>query len=159
MSFPQAGQTRPSSCSCPTRLAAGTVDSLLGKLRAIFAEAGLGGEWDDRLGIGNPVSHPSIKSYLKLIKEEQAKARVCPKKAVPLFLEKLQIIAQFILAQLQSPRISPISLYIFSRDLCFFTTDFSQETALPIWVGSCPERFYIFPIPLGYYLTIRLGKL
>ena len=27
-----------------------TVDSLLGKLRVIFAEAGLGGEWDDRLG-------------------------------------------------------------------------------------------------------------
>ena len=70
MSCPQASQTRSSSCSCPSRLAAGTVDSLLGKLRAIFADAGLGGEWDDRLGIGNPVSHPSIKNYLKLIKEE-----------------------------------------------------------------------------------------
>ena len=91
MSCPQAGQTRPSSCSCPTRLAAGTVDSLLGKLRAIFAEAGLGGEWDDRLGIGNPVSHPSIKNYLKLIKEEQAKARVCPKKAVPCFLKNFKL--------------------------------------------------------------------
>ena len=88
MSCPQASQTRSSSCSCPSRLAAGTVGSLLGKLRAIFAEAGLGGEWDDRLEIGNPVSHPSIENYLKLI-EEQAEARICPKKAVPLFLEKL----------------------------------------------------------------------
>ena len=57
------------------RLSAGTVDSLIGKLRAIFTEAGLGGEWDDRLGIGNPVSHPSIKNYLRSIKEEQAQAR------------------------------------------------------------------------------------
>ena len=64
--------------SCFARLSSGTVDSLLGKLRVIFAEAGLGGEWDDWLGIGNPVSHPSIKNYLKLIKQEQAKARDCP---------------------------------------------------------------------------------
>ena len=68
-----------------------TIDNLLRKLRAIFAEAGLGGEWDDRLGIGNPVSHPSIKNYLKLIEEEQAKARIFPKKAVPLFLDKVQM--------------------------------------------------------------------
>ena len=72
MACPQASQTRSSSYSCPSRLAAGTVDSLLGKLRAIFVEAGLGGEWDDRLGIGNPVTHPSIKNYLKLIRQEQA---------------------------------------------------------------------------------------
>ena len=68
-----------------------TIDNLLRKLRAIFAEAGLCGEWDDRLEIGNPVSHPSIKNYLKLIEEEQAKARIFPKKAVPLFLDKVQM--------------------------------------------------------------------
>ena len=158
MSCPQAGQTRPSSCSCPTRLAAGTVDSLLGKLRAIFAEAGLGGEWDDRLGIGNPVSHPSIKNYLKLIKEEQAKARVCPKKAVPLFLKKLQIIAQFILAQLQSPRISPISLYIFSRDLCFFTTDFfSGDRSSDLGRVLSREVLY-FPDSSGILFNHTFGK-
>lgn len=158
MSCPQAGKTRSSSCSCPSRLASGTVDSLLGQLRAIFAEAGLGGQWDDRLGIGNPVSHPSIENYLKLIKEEQAKARVCPKKAVPLFLEKLQLIAQFILTQLQSPRISPISLYIFSRDLCFFTTDFfSGDRSSDL--GRVLSREIFFSILPGYYLTIRLEKL
>ena len=89
MSCPQAGQTRFSSCSCPSRLAASTVDSLLGKLRAIFAEAGLGGEWD-KLGIDNPVSHPSIKNYLKSIKDEQAKARVCPKKVYLCFLKSFR---------------------------------------------------------------------
>ena len=61
------GQRQRVSCSCPTRLAAGTVDSLIGKLRSIFVEEGLGGEWDDRLGIGNPVSHPSVKAYLKCV--------------------------------------------------------------------------------------------
>ena len=35
-------------------------------------------------------SHPSIKQYLKSVKEEQAKARSRPKKAIPIFLGKLQ---------------------------------------------------------------------
>lgn len=33
------------SCACPKRLAFGTVDSLIGKLRAIFVEHGRGSEW------------------------------------------------------------------------------------------------------------------
>ena len=110
------------------------------------------------MGIGNPVSHPSIKNYLKLIKEEQAKARVCPKKAVPLFLKKLQIIAQFILAQLQSPRISPISLYIFSRDLCFFTTDFfSGDRSSDLGRVLSREVLY-FPDSSGILFNHTFGK-
>ena len=105
-------------------LSAGTVDSLIGKLRAIFTEAGLGGEWDDRLGIGNPVSHPSVKNYLRSIKEEQAQARVCPKKSIPLYLHKLQRLAEHIVCKLRAPEISPISLHLLSRDICFFSVDF-----------------------------------
>ena len=52
ISCPQEGQTPSSSCGCPTRLAAGTVDSLLGKLRAIFSEAGLVGEGEGGWGGG-----------------------------------------------------------------------------------------------------------
>ena len=44
-SCPELGKQKASSCECPSRLSAGTVDSLIGKLRAIFTEAGLGGEW------------------------------------------------------------------------------------------------------------------
>ncbi|KAI8497681.1 Protein dispatched 1 [Branchiostoma belcheri] len=38
------------------RLAFKTVDSHIGKLRAIFKENGRGGEWDERLGLGNPAA-------------------------------------------------------------------------------------------------------
>lgn len=64
-SFPELGKPNPLTCDCPSRLSAGTVESLVGKLRSIFIDAGLGGEWDDRLGIGNPVSHPSVKDYFR----------------------------------------------------------------------------------------------
>ena len=50
---PELGQRQPKSCLCPRRLAAGTVDSLVGKIRAIFffPERG-GGQKEDRLGTG-----------------------------------------------------------------------------------------------------------
>ena len=107
-------QTALTSNSIPSRLSAGTVDNIIGKLRAIFTEAGLGGEWDDRLGIGNPVSHPSIKNYLRSIKEEQAQARVCPKKSIPLFLDKLQRLAEHIVCKLRAQRLLPFLFFVFT---------------------------------------------
>ena len=43
---PRCSSDKTPSCSCPKRLAAVTVDSMIGKLRAIFTDAGLRGEWD-----------------------------------------------------------------------------------------------------------------
>ena len=52
-------------CSCPKRLAAGSVDSTLGRLRAIFNKLG-------RANDSNPVAHPLVKDYFKFVREEQA---------------------------------------------------------------------------------------
>ena len=120
LACPDLGQRQRDSCSCPTRLAAGTVDNLIGKLRSIFVEEGLAGEWDDRLGIGNPVSHSSIKTYLTCVREEQAQARVQPRKAVPHFTDKFLPIARLVLSKLKKPDTSPSLLYVLSRDLSFF---------------------------------------
>ena len=117
------GQRLPKSCDCPTRLAAGTVDSLIGKICAIFRQEGLGGDWDDRLGIGNPASHPSVKGYLKSIKEEQALARIQPQKAVPIFEDKLISIAKHIFSKLRHPNVPPHLLYVLARDLALFCVD------------------------------------
>ena len=48
-------------CNCPTPLAAGSVDSLLGNLRAIFNNL-------SRLHDSNPVAHARVKEYLKFIR-------------------------------------------------------------------------------------------
>jgi len=111
-------------CGCPVRLAAGTVDSLIGKLRSIFTQVERGGNWNYELGTGNPTSHHCVTDYLKAIKEEQAEARVRPKKATPIFMDKLEKLMKHILTQLQLRENSPIALYILSRDLCFLSLDF-----------------------------------
>ena len=93
------------------------MDNLIGKLKCIFVEEGLTREWDDRLGLGNPVSHPSIKAYLKCVRQEQAQARVQPRKVVPLFTDKFLAKARLILSKLKKPDTLPSLLYVLSRDL------------------------------------------
>lgn len=56
----------------------GTIDSLIGKLRSIFSNAGRGLEWHSLLGVGNPAASQQVKQYLGDVREEQIKARVTP---------------------------------------------------------------------------------
>ena len=69
---------------CPLRLSYNTVDSYIGKLRAIFHAVVRGGEWDLRLGLGNPAADSSVNDYLRLVTTEQLQARVTPRQATPL---------------------------------------------------------------------------
>ena len=62
------------SCNCPTRMAAGTVDSLLGKLTAILNNI-------RRSHDSNPVAHPCVKEYIKFFRKEQASKAIVPSQA------------------------------------------------------------------------------
>ena len=123
-SCPLFGSKSPEQCRCPTRLAAGTVDNMIGKLRSLFIDLGRGGEWNELLGIGNPASHKSIKQYLKLVQEEQAMARIRPRQAVPLFFDKIAKLCRYLRLQALSDSCSPIQRFLWARDLCFFCLDF-----------------------------------
>jgi len=155
---PGLGQRQCVSCSCPTRLAAGTVDSLIGKLRSIFVEEGLGREWDDQLGIGNPISHPSLKAYLKCVREEQAEARVQSRKAVPLFTNKFLTITHSILSKLRKPHTSPSLLYILRRDLSFFCVDFFSGNCSSDLGRTKSKEVLLFPSSPGLLFNHTFGK-
>ena len=118
------GVTGPSSCNCPKRLAAKTVDNLIGKLRSIFIEAGRSGEWNDLLGMGNPAAHHQVKQYLKLVSEEQAEARVVPKQATPIFVDKLSKLCSYLRNLVFSKDATSIQRFLYARDLAFFCIDF-----------------------------------
>ena len=77
------------SCGCAIRLSYKTIDSYIGKLRAILHSIGRDGEWDKRLGLGNPASDKSVKDFLRLVTVEQLQARITPKQAAPFFVDKL----------------------------------------------------------------------
>ena len=101
-------------CSCPSRLAAGSVDSLLGKLRAIFNNIG-------HLHDSNPVAHPR----LSFVREEQAARAIVPSQAVPLFFVKFSALIDFLRCSVKdSGRLSVSYKHILVRDAVVFVVDF-----------------------------------
>ncbi|XP_017235365.1 protein LIGHT-DEPENDENT SHORT HYPOCOTYLS 10 [Daucus carota subsp. sativus] len=63
----------PAPCTCPLRQAWGSLDALIGRLRAAYEENG--GSQDK-----NPFGNGSIRVYLREVKDCQAKARGIPYK-------------------------------------------------------------------------------
>ena len=111
------------SCAYPKRLAFGTVDSLIGKLRAIFVEHGRGSEWHSLLGVGNtwPAACRSIKTYLADVREEQLRARITPRQAEPIILSDLRVISGYLEKMLlNSSVLSAIQVFIYARDQALF---------------------------------------
>ncbi|XP_061174881.1 uncharacterized protein LOC133184026 [Saccostrea echinata] len=126
-------------CNCPCRLASGTVDCIIQQLIQIFDEQGFGRYWDITgiSGTGNPAASPLVKEYLKLIREEQAKAHVLPKQAKPIFLSKVRAIALFIDRELKCDDLHVRERYVLFRDqawlkLQFFTGDRASDLFLVV---------------------------
>lgn len=82
-----------SFCGWLKRLAFCTVDALIGKLRAIFAEHGRGTEWQSNLNFGNPSAVRSVKRYLTDVRGEHLKARVVPRQTDHIFQGDLVMLA------------------------------------------------------------------
>lgn len=121
---PDVGKKREATCRCPLRLSYNTVDSYIGKLRAIFKEAGRQGDWEGTLALGNPASACQVKEYLKSVTEEQLQAKVVPKQATPLFIDKLATISHVIESRLISTSLTPSEIFIAARDQAYFKTMF-----------------------------------
>ena len=115
------GRSGRSTCECPFRRSFGSLDSLTGQLRAIFRDHGRGREWNDVLGLGNPVAAPIIKNYLRETKSEQSALGITPKKATPLFADKLSTVSRHISYRLSNPNISRQQRFVLQRDRAFFS--------------------------------------
>ena len=96
------------------------MDSYIGKLRAIFHANGRDGEWDTRLGLGNPASDRLLKDYLRLVTAEQLQARVTPKQATPFFVDKLTQLSLHLQTKLTTEALSPMQRFIVARDQAYF---------------------------------------
>ena len=97
---------------------AGTVDSYIGKLRAIFNRLG-------RTGFCNPLAHRCVKEHLKFVREEQAQKPLPPCQAVPLFYDKFtRLIAYLRWLIAKGSVLCPLNRYLLVRDIIFFVIDF-----------------------------------
>ena len=111
-------------CQCPTRLASGTVQSLLGQLKTIFEAIGTGISWNELNNVGNPVCSQEIQRYLRSIKLKQSKSHVVSEQAKLLFLGKPQSISWYIDDLLQNMILKSSDKFVLLRDQAFFNVQY-----------------------------------
>ena len=117
------------ACPCPKRLASGTIDSMIGKLRAFFNRTGRSDPW--RLGnpCANPCDAPDVKLFLRGSQKEQRLAHVTPRQSPPIFCGIVRQISEFILGRIAASPSAPFhKLFSLFRDRAFFLSIW--------WVGD-----------------------
>jgi hypothetical protein len=70
--------------------------------------------------LGNPAAAPIVKRYLAAVRLEQSTTATLPKRAIPLFRNKLSKVFSYIAYKLCNPHLSIVQRYILQRDLTFF---------------------------------------
>jgi len=127
-SCPELGSRTRQKCRCPSRMNWSSLDSLIGKLRRIFNDAGRVSDWAPESASGNPCASRPVREYLKAIKREQSMAGVTPNQAVPFFRDKLIKLCHYLSQELRRERErncgeeSALSLSLI-RDRAFFCLD------------------------------------
>ena len=153
---PLLGKKNIHPCKCPLRLSYKTVDSYVGKLRAIFRSIGRQGDWDATLGLSNPAASLPVKEYLKSVTAEQLQARVTPKQATLLFLDILVLLTRHLDRKMFSPSVTPTNLFILARDQAFFKSLFFSAETL---VSFKPQKSSVFLKMTVSFLTMSGVKL
>ena len=119
-------------CGCPVRLAAGTIDSMVGKLRAFFNALGRPNLYSPGDSSGNPCASPLVKDWMKATFAEQRRARVTPHQAPPIFSFHLRFLASEIRRRQSTASSEPFlpNRFALERDLAFFLVQwFSGDRA------------------------------
>ncbi|CAC5398848.1 unnamed protein product [Mytilus coruscus] len=110
----------PKNCSYPKILTVKSVDSLLGKIRAIFRDIGKAGEWNPKLYSGNPASSHILKQHIQAVSLEQSNSNITRKQATPLMFDKLGKLCRYVSYKVSVEK-DPISQFLFARDLSYFS--------------------------------------
>ena len=120
---PSLGTPGVKDCGCRVGLAAGTIDSMIGKLRAFFNSLGRVNAYSPLDPRSNPCSSTFVKNWLKSAYKEQRLARVTPRQAPPIFSTHLRLLAAEIARRIAClPPGCPLfpEKFCLFRDRCFF---------------------------------------
>ena len=120
---PHLGQPGIHACGCRVGLAAGTIDSMIGKLRAFLNSLGRVNKYSPLDPNSNPCDSKFVKDWLKSAYKEQRLARVTPSQAPPIFSTHLRLLAAEIARRIAVlPSTAPFfpDKFCLLRDRCFF---------------------------------------
>ena len=127
------------------------MDSYIGKLRSIFHAKGRDGEWDKRLGLGNPAADKSVKNS-SCSAAEQLQTRVTPKQATPFFVDKLTMLPLHLQRELEKFT-SAVQRFIIAHNQAYFKAAFFSGDR----PGDVGLKFYVFQIMTVFCLIMFGG--
>ena len=117
------GRSGTQECGCPVGLAAGTLDSMVGKLRAFFNGRGRVNAFSPYDSRSNPCHSTFVRDWVKAAFKEQRIARVTPRQAPPIFSTHMRLLAADIARRIallhDSAPLFPDKFCLY-RDRCFF---------------------------------------
>lgn len=145
-------------CGCPRRLAAGTVESIIGSLKAIFKRIGRGDSWDEARACGNPAYAQSVEEYLRVMQKEMSESRVIPRQAKPLFLSKLEKVGGFIARELEIPNLDAKERFLLLRDRAFLTLQFHAGDRAGDLCRMVAQEVKRLPEGAGFSIKRTQGK-
>ena len=148
---------RDPECSCPKRLAFGTLLNIISLLHGLFDKIGLQGQWNPVTSSGNPVMSPEVMLYKKGIKKEQSQGHVLIKQAKLLFLDKLSMIIDHINNVLVGPLLSR-KRFIALRDKAFFLMQFFSGDRAGDLGHMLAQEIKALPDDSGIVVTHTDGK-
>ena len=151
------GLTGKQRCECPKTLVAKTIDSLTGKIRAIFRDLGRSGEWNPVLLTGNPAASHLMKRHLQFVTLEQTKAEVAKKQATPLMFEKLAKLCRY-LAYRAAVEKDTVKRFLYLRDRAFFSVQYHSGDRGSDLGNLSISRMFELPDANGIFISEIAGK-
>lgn len=151
------GKSGVHGCECPTRLASGTIQTTISKLKSIFKNVGRGDKWNDDLLFGNPACSSKVNKYLNAVKREQAISHRVVQQAKPLFLDKLYDIAAFIDTKLVACD-DNVQKFILLRDQAFLKLQFFGGDRASDLSQCLSQEFKRLNDDSGFVVTHTVGK-
>ena len=144
-------------CACPVTMTSKSVDSLVGKLRAIFRDLGRTGEWSDLNRQGNPASSMVFKRHIKALQVEQASHAVPIKKAIPLMFDKLGSLCRYLSYQCTAEP-DPVAKFLFMRDRAYFAFVAHSGDRANDLGNIALDRLFCLPADDGIFVSQVRGK-
>lgn len=138
-------------CACPRTLAHGTIDSTIGRLRAGFIAI-------DRSAADNPAASPCVKEYLADAVREQARAGITPRRACPVFSDKLGAMFQDMLRVINDPTTPPSYLFATLRQRAIFALALRSLKRGAELMRLPTARIIAFPDGNGLVFNFTWGK-
>ena len=115
------GSTSTTHCDCPRRMSYESVRTLRHTIKGAYEKWGRKGAYITDAATGNPADSGLAEQYVAWVREEQVRANVSQKQAMPVLTDKLMDICKRLSHVVSAPRCTVYDRLVARRDCAWYT--------------------------------------